>query len=386
MNLNDYFDPIHVELKMSNYIDAQEQLCNMVSIHTSEHKIERIENADLAIIGVVSNPESEKEQSEQGLLKIRENLYSLSGFNKNVTIYDLGNFKQCKTTNDHNIGLRDVIIELITLNILPVIIGNADDILYPNYKAYQKLDRKINLVNIDGKIRIVENREKEYKSALWKILIEDNDSLFFFTNIGYQTHFVGTKIIKYLDDQLHFAYRLGYIRSKIKEVEPVFRDADIIALNIESVRQSDAFGQLSASPNGYYGEEVCQLSRYAGLSSKLSSFGIYNYHVKNDRNFQTAHLIAQVIWYFIDGYIHKIKEYPLEDIRDYKKYIVKLDDFESELVFYNSKKTNRWWLEVPYIKSKANRQILVSCTEDDYIDASNGDVPERWLKAFQKIN
>ena len=384
MNLNDYFDPIDIRFENKPYIDSKEQLYNFVSIHSRDHKIENIENANIAIIGVISN--GEETDSEQGLLKIRECLYNLSGFNNHVKIYDLGNFKKCKTTNDHYVGLRDVIIELITSSVIPVIIGSVDDTLYPNYMAYQKLDKKINLVNIDSKIGILENREKEYKSALWKILIENNESLFFYTNIGYQTHFVGTKILKYLNDQLHFAYRLGYIRSNIKEVEPIFRDADLIGLNISSVRQSDAFGQLYSSPNGYYGEEICQLARYAGMSAKLTSFGIYDYNFNNDINFQTAHLIAQIIWYFIDGFNYKDSEYPLENQKNYKKYIVNLDNFENELIFYNSRKTNRWWLEVPYIKSGSNKQILISCTEADYIEATSGDVPERWLRTFQKIN
>lgn len=387
MNLNDYFDPIDVELKASSYIEAQEQILNCISVHTAEHKIDKIEKANLAILGIVGNEISQKEYSEQGLIKIRECFYNLANFNKQINIYDLGNFKQGKTINDHNVGLRDVIIELISLNIIPIIIGHVDEILYPNYIAYQKLDKHVNLVNIDSKIRIQEHREKEYKSALWKILVEHNNSLFFYTNIGYQKHFVGSKVLKYLYDHLHFAYRLGYIRSNIKEVEPVFRDADIIGVNLEAVRQSDAFGQLEGSPNGYYGEEICQLSRYAGMSSKLSSFGIYNYCFKNDVNFQAAHLVAQIIWYFIDGFINKIEEYPAEDNnRNYKKLIVKLDDFDNELIFYNSKNTNRWWLEVPYLRTKKQRKILVSCTEKDYLSATKGDVPERWLKSFQKIN
>jgi hypothetical protein len=386
MDINDYFDPIDIDLEPSSYIDAKEQIFNLISVHTPEHKIEKIENVNLAIFGIVSDSEYQKEYSEQGLLKIRKHFYSLSGFNRQINIYDLGNFKQCKTIKDHNAGLRDVILELITLNIMPVIIGDVDNILYPNYMAYKSLDKKINLVNIDSKLRILEDRSKEYKSALWQILIENNDSLFFFTNLGYQKHFVGSKVLKYLDDQLHFTYRLGYIRSNIKEVEPVFRDADIIGLNIEAVRQSDAFGQKNGSPNGYYGEEICQLSRYAGMSTKLSSFGIYNYFVQNDKNFQTAHLIAQIIWYFIDGFINRMHEHPLENTKNYKKYIVKLDNFENELAFYNSIKTNRWWLEVPYVNSSSHKQILISCTEEDYLDATNGDVPERWLKTFQKIN
>ncbi len=40
-------------------------------------------------------------------------------------------------------------------------------------------------------------------------------------------------------------------------------------------------GQInSPSPNGFYGEEICQMARYAGMSTKLTSFGIYDYKFK----------------------------------------------------------------------------------------------------------
>ena len=386
MNLNDYFDAIDVKIDFKNYISNKDQLISSVDINTTANKIRNIENYNIAIIGIPdSNPDNITD-SLSGLEKIREYLYSLSGFNKKIKLYDLGNLKKGKTTNDYIIALRDVIIELITLNITPVIIGAAEDAIYPNYLAYNKLEKKINLVSVDSKIGLVEDREKKYKSALWKIIVEENESLFSYANMGYQTHYVNSGITKYLSDQSHFLYRLGYIRSKIKEVEPIFRDADVIGINISAARQSDAPGQLQPSPNGFYGEEICQMSKYAGMSSKLSSLGIYDYNISSDINYQTAHLIAQLIWYFIDGYNNRIVEYPLENYQDYKKYIVNPYGFEHKLVFYKSEKTDRWWVEVPSFKSGADKQILISCTNDDYIEASNGDVPERWLKFFQKIN
>ena len=386
MDLNEYFDPIDIGDVSRDYLNSKYQLLKSVSFHFADSKINNIENYDIAILGVVDNDYNELNNSVTGLTKIRESLYSLSSFEKKLHIYDLGNLKCGKTKNDNIVGLRDVLIELISLDVLPIVIGSSENIIYPNYLAYKKLDQKINLVSIDSTISIVEDREVPYKSPLWKILVEENEALFSFVNIGYQSHFVNNDIIKYLSDNLHNYYRLGYIRSRIKEVEPIFRDADSIGLNISSIRQSEAFGQINPSPNGYYGEEICQLARYAGMSSKLTSFGIYDYLNSIDLNNQTAHLIAQIIWYFIDGYINRISEYPLENTDDYKKFIVNLDTFEYELIFYKSEKTNRWWMEVPSFKVKRLRNLLVSCTIDDYQKASNGDVPERWLKAFQKIN
>jgi arginase family enzyme len=386
MNLNDYFDPIDINIEFKNYINVKDQLFSSVAINSVDHKINNIENYSLAIVGVTNYQSDNVIDSVKGLEKIREYLYSLSGFNKKINIYDLGNLKKGKTVNDNIIALRDVIVELISLSIIPVIIGSSEDIIYPNYLAYNKLDKKINFVSVDSKIGLSENRNEDFKSALWKVIVEENKSLFSFTNLGYQSHFVNTSISKYLTDQLHFLYRLGNIRSKIKDTEPIFRDADMIGINISAVRQSEAFGQINPSPNGLYGEEICQMAKYAGMSSKLTSFGIYDYCLKSDINNQTAHLIAQILWYFIEGYLNRIVEYPLENERDYKKYIVNPYSIDQKLVFYKSEKTERWWAEVPSFNSDINKQILIACTNDDYILASNGDVPERWLRFFQKIN
>ena len=386
MNLNDYFDPIDLKIEFKNYINIKDQLFSSVAINSVDHKINNIENYNLAIVGVTNYQSDNVIDSVKGLEKIREYLYSLSGFNKKINIYDLGNLKKGKTVNDNIIALRDVIVELISLNIIPLIIGSSEDIIYPNYLAYNKLDKKINFVSVDSKIGLSENRNEDFKSALWKVIVEENKSLFSFTNLGYQSHFVNTSISKYLADQLHFVYRLGNIRSKIKDTEPIFRDADMIGVNISAVRQSEAFGQINPSPNGLYGEEICQMAKYAGMSSKLTSFGIYDYCLKSDINNQTAHLIAQILWYFIEGYINRIVEYPLENEREYKKYIVNPYSIDQKLVFYKSEKTERWWAEVPSFNSDINKQILIACTNDDYILASNGDVPERWLRFFQKIN
>lgn len=386
MNLNDYFDPIDLKIEFKNYINIKDQLFSSVAINSVDHKINNIENYNLAIVGVTNYQSDNVIDSVKGLEKIREYLYSLSGFNKKINIYDLGNLKKGKTVNDNIIALRDVIVELISLNIIPLIIGSSEDIIYPNYLAYNKLDKKINFVSVDSKIGLSENRNKDFKSALWKVIVEENKSLFSFTNLGYQSHFVNTGISKYLADQLHFVYRLGNIRSKIKDTEPIFRDADMIGVNISAVRQSEAFGQINPSPNGLYGEEICQMAKYAGMSSKLTSFGIYDYCLRSDINNQTAHLIAQILWYFIEGYINRIVEYPLENEREYKKYIVNPYSIDQKLVFYKSEKTERWWAEVPSFNSDIDKQILIACTNDDYILASNGDVPERWLRFFQKIN
>ncbi|MFO7828129.1 MAG: arginase family protein [Bacteroidales bacterium] len=382
MNLNDYFDPIAIGNTDRNYIKSDKQLLSSVCLHTIENKISVIEDFHIAIIGVTYT----NEDTIDAVSKIRNNLYSLALPEKKIRICDLGNIKYGKTKQDSESGLRDVIVELLSLNITPIVLGLAENIIYPVFAANNKLGKKVNIVSVDNKINISEDRDKSIKSSFWRILVEENDALFSFTNIGYQSHFTGSNTIKFLSDSLNNVYRLGSVRSNIQEVEPYLRDADFTGINISSVRQADAPGREYPSPNGFYGEEICQIARYAGMSNKQSAFGVFDYFSLKDNNDQTAQLAAQVIWYFIDGLNHKILEHPNDKGGEYKKFIVNLNSFESELIFYKSEKTQRWWMQVPSFNQSKVKNLLISCTYYDYQLASKGDVPEKWLKAYQKIN
>jgi len=382
MNLNDYFDPVEIRNTQKNYINSNVQLLSAISVHTEKAPIDNIEDFDLVFIGL---PNCKNDEFVDEFSEIRNELYSLTA-NKKIKFYDLGNLKCGQTKNDSIIGLRDVIIELVSKNIIPIIIGNSEDIIYSQYLALKQFRKKINIVSVDSKISALTNKETGNKTTLWKILVDESEALFSFTNIGYQTYFVNHKTLQFLTENYHLAYRTGYVRSNIKEVEPVFRDAEIIGINISAIRQSDAPAQINASPNGFYGEEICQISRYAGVSNNISVFGVYDYAPDLDFNNQTSRMISQMIWYFIDGYYQRINENPMDKTGSYKKFLVNLNSFEYELIFYKSEKTDRWWMEIPNLKSENKSNLIISCTLEDYQKAGNGEVPERWIKTFQKIN
>ena len=179
--------------------------------------------------------------------------------------------------------------------------------------------------------------------------------------------------------------RLGTVRNNLVDVEPVLRDADIVSLDFGAVRQSDAPGNFHISPNGFYGEEICQLAKYSGQGSRLAAFFIGEVNPGLDPVQSTSHLAAQTIWYLIDGISQRVIEKP-DGSENFTKFIVSPDTFEHHLVFYKSENTGRWWLEVPDIKQNRKSAYLISCSYDDYLQASRQEIPDRWWKAFQKIN
>ena len=186
-------------------------------------------------------------------------------------------------------------------------------------------------------------------------------------------------------EKLYFeSYRLGEITEAISKAEPVLRDADIVTLDLNSVKSSEVSLKQKYSPNGFDGREICAISRYAGISNKVSSFSIYEYNPsQNDE--ATALLVAQVMWYFIEGVNCRVKDDDFSDSSSYLKFTVLVDS--EELVFFKSKKTGRWWIEIPFLEysdTKSKHHPLLACTHEDYVSATKGVIPERWYKAYKK--
>lgn len=346
---------------------------------------------DIAIIGV----EEERNAFENGGCSmapnhIRKYLYRLTNLGDHSKIIDLGNLKIGATINDTYFALANILEELIKKNTIPVIIGGSQDLTYANFLAYKNLEQTVNLVAIDSKLNLGENDDEiNANNFLTKIILHQPNYLFNYSNLGYQSYFTNKEEIK-LMDQLYFdTYRLGQVQQNIEEVEPIVRNADIVSFDVSALRQAEAPGNNNTSPNGFYGEQACQISRYAGMSDKLTSIGFYEVNPEFDNNEQTAHSVAQMIWYFIDGVNHRKKDYPIGTKKNYLKYRVGIQDGKNELVFYKSNKSERWWMDIPYPahnKIKYERHLLVPCSYNDYQTACDNEMPDRWWQTFQKLS
>tara|TARA_R110002073_G_scaffold220418_1_gene380544 strand:- start:26160 stop:27317 length:1158 start_codon:yes stop_codon:yes gene_type:complete len=365
---------------------SEQSLGRNIKIHSKQNGLPEIEGCQLAIIGVLEDRRTvDNLGSGTNLSYIRKNLYQLFPGNWFTSIVDLGNIPQGNEVEDTYFVLKEILATLIKQNIVPIILGGGQDLTYANYRAYDVLEQTVNLTVVDNKFDLG-NLEEEISSEsyLSKIVMEKPNNLFNFSNIGYQTFFNSQEEIDLLA-KLHFdAYRLGEIASDVKIVEPILRDADIVSIDIGAIRRTEAPANNNAVPNGFYGETICAISRYAGISDKVSSFGIYEYNAKYDEQDQTAQLIAQMIWYFIEGYNFRTNEYPFTSKTDYIKYIVPVED--TTINFFKSNKSDRWWMEVEHTNTKTTKRTLIPCTYQDYLRAGNQVIPERWWKTFRKLN
>ena len=390
MDIDIYFEPINFGGYETTEENDSKKLGDIVEVYHQKDKFPNLENIDIAIIGV-NEDRNAVNNSGCGLApdSVRKYLYELFRGGNNIKIVDLGNILRGNTIDDTYFAVSTVVSELVSKNIIPVIIGGSQDLTYANYRAYEMLKQIINIVAIDPVFDLGKKEEEISSSSyLSKIILQQPNFLFNYTNVGYQTYFVNQDAIELMKNLFFDTYRLGTVRSNMEEVEPIVRNADMLSFDVSAIRQSDAPGNENASPNGFYGEEACQITRYAGLSDKLSSIGFYEVNPQIDRNGQTAHLVAQMIWYFIDGFANRKHDFPYKEKKKFVKYLVKIEGYNDEVVFYKSKKSDRWWMEVPVkssLRPKYERHHLIPCSYKDYQTAMENDIPDRWWKAYQKL-
>lgn len=394
MQILDFLDPVDLGKLNIKEQDHPLVLGKSIRCHSGQEGFPDLENVDIALIGVMEDRLGEENRGcALAPDYVRKYLYQLFQGPFRLQIADLGNIKAGNKVTDTYFALKSVIVEMIRQKITPVIIGGSQDLTYANYQAYEALGQIINIVSVDSRFDIGIQRDEKlsHSNYLSSILTHKPNFLFNFTNIGYQTYLVDQDAIELMDKLFFDVYRLGLVRKDLEEVEPIVRNADLLSLDVSSIRQSDAPGNSNASPNGFYGEEACQIVRYAGLSDKLSSIGFYELNPAFDQGEQTAHLVAQMIWYFFDGFSHRKKDMPdrkRKETGEYLKYVVSIKDFKNEIVFYKSKKSDRWWMEVPCpsgLQVKYERQFLVPCSYKDYQAACQDEMPEKWWQAYQKF-
>ena len=391
MDIAVFFEPIDLqELPYTGKTNGQARLGNSIRIYSEPDDFPDFTQAELAIIGVKDDRNAiHNEGCAMAPDIIRKYLYALFPGPQPVKIIDLGNIKKGFTVSDTYFALASVVAELINNNVLPIIVGGSQDLTFANYQAYQSLGQIINIVAIDPMFDLGKAEEElNSQSYLSSIILHQPNYLFNYANIGYQTYFVDQDALKLMNNLFFDTYRVGIVRQNLEEVEPIVRNADLLSFDVSSIRYSDAPGNGNATPNGFYGEEACQIVRYAGLSDKLTSIGFYEVNPKYDKTEQTAHLVAQMIWYFIDGFYNRAHDFPFRNEENYLKYRVAITDHKEEIVFFKSKKTDRWWMEIPLPaeqRIKYERHYLVPCSYRDYQTACENDIPDRWWMVYQKL-
>jgi formiminoglutamase len=371
-DLHEFLLPVNKTLLSDDqeYNDSQFGSC----IKIYEETIPDLSGVDIVIAGINESRGEGYISRENAADEIRKQLYRLHYWHKDVAIADLGNIKCGASISDSYAATKTVVAELLRLNKTVILIGGSHDNTLAQYYAYKELSKIIEATVIDATIDLKSSSVSRSENFLMEMLTSEPNLIRHYNHIGFQSYFVHPRMLETLDKLRFDCYRLGKAKEQLEEMEPVIRNSNMVSFDISAIKYSDAPAS-HCSPNGFTGEEACTLMRYAGLSPHLSTVGIYGFDPRKDVKNLTALQIAQMLWYFIDGKSRSNHETDLSDKHNFNEYHTAFAEVDT--IFMQSKKTGRWWMELPNKK-------LIACSYNDYLVASNNQIPERWLRAQER--
>jgi arginase family enzyme len=385
MNLNDYFDPVSLEKPRFSHLNAESTFSRSITIHTPDNPISGIETFDIALFGVREDRNAFIDGSASAPDTIREKLYLLGHGHKKVRIIDLGNLKNTGTIEDSYFALRDILSDLMKNSVLAVIMGGSQDLGIGLSRAFEDFKGFWNYTTIDSRIDFGQEENTCISSNYLENLLQNKkNKKLNITNIGHQQYFTPLSLLDKFENKGHHSIRLGEVRADLSVVEPILRDTHILSVDLNAVRQPDAPAASSPSPNGFFGHEFCQLTRYAGASPEMKAVLFSELIPGKDLNDLSSHLMAQAIWYFLDGY--SIRQF--EDPRGtgMKKFIVSSSAADHNMIFYKSNQTDRWWMEIPVKDPVQDKNYIVACAYKDYQKACVNEIPDRWWKLMRRFS
>jgi formiminoglutamase len=339
-----------------------------------DHEFPDLNEADVIFVGCAEQRGIHPFKNNSSPDTVRQEFFRLYNWHSQLRIVDIGNIKTGADLNDSYAALRTIVKEVSALNKSLVIIGGSHDLTLAQYYAYADRDKIIDAVCVDAKIDLDMNSPARSDNFLMEMLTGEPNFMAHYNHIGFQSYFVHPHMLETLDKLRFDCFRVGKARENLEEMEPVIRHADLFSFDISAIAHGFAPSN-SISPNGFTGDEACALLRYAGLSPITTSIGIYGYDAINDPQHITAKQIAQMLWYYLEGKSRGKREARIHDKDAFNEFHIAFAEVAT--TFLQSKRTGRWWMQMP------DKQYI-ACSYNDYILASSNEIPERWLRAQER--
>jgi hypothetical protein len=345
------------------------------------------------------NLESTMKSWETAADLIRTALYALPGGDQFPPLADLGNMIPGKSFEDTLTGIAQTYSDLREMGHIPVWIGGSLPLLQGIFKGFKG--------NGPTDVSVISSRTHfktspglpPYDFVLRSLVEKDSQHLFNLSCLAGQGHYQEAGESALLEQMRFEQLRLGPLRQHPDWAEPLLRSSALTIFSLSSVRWSDTDGNPYGGPNGLFAHEFCRLAHYAGVNDLLKAAFFCDYFPSDNPSVPTselddappqshagAHVLAQGIWYLMEGYSQRCDDIPRINSRNYTRYTMALPG-NHELIFVKSQKSGRWWIEVTLpvpVGSRKERSLLVPCTYDDYQKASSGELPDRWWRIHQK--
>jgi arginase family enzyme len=373
LHISDFLDPVNLaELSQDQgYRDGQ--IGKLIDLY--DESFPDVYAADIVIVGCEEERGIGRDRRESGGPDaIREQFYQLYYWHPDVKLADVGNIRAGATLTDTYAALKTVLREITAIGKTAVVLGGSHDLTLAQYYTYADKKHIVEATGVDALIDLDIHSLNRSDNFLMEMLTGEPNYIHHYNHIGFQSYYVHPHMLETMDKLRFDCFRLGSVKDNIEEMEPVIRNSHLFTFDISAIANSFAPAN-ELSPNGFNGEEACILMRYAGLSHNVNTVGIYGYKPGRDQGQLTARQISHMLWYLIDGKSKGRREAALSERDLFVEYHTAFAEVRT--VFLQSKKTQRWWMQLPDNK-------YIACSYQDYVLASSNEIPERWLRAQER--
>jgi len=374
-NLTDFLIPINLAELSDDQLYHDGQIGKAITVY--ENDFPDLTEADIILVGCNERRGNGKTNSSNTISAadaVRRQFYQLYYWHADLKLADIGNIKTGASLQDSYAAVKTVLNELLNEKKTIIFIGGSHDLTLPQYEAYSSGKQIIEVSCIDALIDLNINSAMRSDNFLMELLTSEPNFIRHYNHIGFQSFYVHPSMLETMDKLRFDCYRVGNVKENMDEMEPVIRNCQMLSFDIAAIAHAYAPAS-TVSPNGFTGEESCLLMRYAGLSPNTSSIGIYGYNPEKDTDDLTAKQISHMLWYLLDGRSRGRREARLEEKEAFNEFHMAFAEVQT--VFLQSKKTGRWWMQLP-------DNNFIACSYKDYLLASSNEIPERWLRAQER--
>lgn len=373
LNIADFLSPINRYELSEDEGYKDRQIGKIIDVY--EESFPDLEEAQVVLVGCGEQRGSGMVGKESDApAAIRRQFYQLFYWHTDIKLADVGNIRAGASFADSYAALRTVVHELVNDGKLVLILGGSHDLTLAQYQAYAENKRLIEASCVDAMIDLNIDSPFRHENFLMEMLTGDPNYIRHYNHIGFQSYYVHPRMLETMDKLRFDCFRVGHVKESIDEMEPVLRSSNMLSFDISAM--ANAFAPANRlSPNGFNGEEACQVMRFAGMSPMMSSIGVFGYQTHLDQQDLTARQISQMLWYVLDGRSRGRREASLDEKDSFNEFHIAFAEVET--TFLQSKKTGRWWMQLPDKK-------FIACSYKDYLLASSNEIPERWLRAQER--
>ena len=373
LNIEDFLVPINKDMLSNDEGYREGQMGRVVDAY--EEGFPDLESAQVVFVGCGEQRGAGLYNPTEAPDEIRREFYKLYYWHTGIRLADVGNIKAGNTLNDTYAALKIVVHELVSIGKTVVVLGGSHDLTLAQYAAFADDKKSIDAVTVDAVIDINIDASQRSENFVMELLTGEPNFMRHYNHLAFQSFFVHPRMLETMDKLRFDCFRVGRVKEQIDEMEPVIRNCHLFSFDITAIAHAYAPSN-TFSPNGLTGEEACTLMQYAGMSPNMHTIGIFGYQPENDREALTAKQISQMLWYLIDGVARGLTEVSLEERDSFNEFHTAFSEVET--VFLQSKKTGRWWMQLPDKK-------FIACSYKDYLIASSNEYPERWLRAQERV-